>query len=126
MSKATWRPMPVSGNPAQFWLMDIMRVFNGADRAAYARAVISSPQEADAVFEIGSDDGVKVWLNGKQVHVKSGARPVTPASDKVPVRLVKGENTVLMKIAQGSGDWGFCLRVTTPDGTPMRGLSVIQ
>jgi hypothetical protein len=126
MSKATWRPMPVSGSPEQFWLMDIMRVFEGADRVAYARTVISSPQEADAVFEIGSDDGVKVWLNGKQVHAKSDVRPVTPASDKVPVRLAKGENTVLMKIMQGSGDWGFCLRVTTPDGTPMRGLSVIQ
>ena len=125
-AKATWRPMPVSGSPEQFWLMDIMRVFEGVDRVAYARTVITSPQEAEAVFEVGSDDGVKVWLNGRQVHAKSAVRPVTPASDKIAVRLAKGENTVLMKIAQGSGDWGFCLRVTAPDGTPMRGLSVIQ
>lgn len=119
-----WQAVPTSDDAAKPWLMNIQRLLTGNDRVAYVRAVITAKEDADAVLEIGSDDGVKVWFNGKPVHANNAARPVVPASDKVTVRLVKGDNTVLMKITQQANDWGFCLRVTNPDGSPMRGLSV--
>lgn len=121
-----WQPMPISNVPDKPWLVNIGQVFEGTDRVAYVRTVIQSPRDADAVFEIGSDDGVKVWLNGKLVHANNAARAVVQADDKVPVKMIQGENTILMKITQGSSDWGFCLKVTNPDGSPMRGLTVKQ
>lgn len=122
--QAQWQMLPPSEDASSPWLMNIEKLFTGADRVVYARTVITAQNDTDAVFEIGSDDGVKVWLNGQLVHAKNEARPVVPADDKTAVKLVKGDNTVLMKITQQSGNWGFCLRITNPDGSPMRGLIV--
>lgn len=123
-AQAEWTPMTTSGGRSNFWLMDLASVMDGSDRVAYARTVLVSPQETKAILEIGSDDGVKVWLNGQVVHRNNVTRGVTQGEDKVEVQLRQGENALMLKITQGISDWGFCVRVTNPDGTPMRGLSV--
>lgn len=122
----SWRPMPVFADMERPWMMDLLRVIGGTDRVAYVKTTLRSPRAAEAVFEIGSDDGVKVWLNGAVVHshAAGSGRALVPGEDKVSVRLKEGDNAVLMKITQGIGDWGFCLRIVTPDGSPMRGLQV--
>jgi len=123
-AQAQWTPMTTSGGRSNFWLMDLASVMDGSDRVAYARAVLVSPQEIKAILEIGSDDGVKVWLNGQVVHRNNVTRGVTQGEDKVDVQLRQGENELMLKITQGASDWGFCVRVTNTDGSPMRGLSV--
>lgn len=115
----TWKPMPKSDNPDQFWLVNIGKLLSGNNRVAYLRTNLVSEAPIDAVFEVGSDDGVLIWLDGKLIHTKREVRSVTPASDKVNVSLKKGDNPVLVKVVQGSGEWGFCLRVVTPDGKPV-------
>ena len=122
--QAQWQPMSASGGRGNFWLMDLNQAIGGSDRVAYARAIIVSPQETQARFELGSDDGIKVWLNGQLVHSNNALRAVQQGEDKVDVQLRRGENEVLLKITQGGQDWGFCLRVTDLDGSPMRGLRV--
>jgi hypothetical protein len=42
-------------------------------------------QETEALLGIGSDDGVKVWLNGELVHENWIDRGVEPDDDVVPV-----------------------------------------
>ena len=66
-----------------------------------------------------------IWLDGKLIHTNKDVRPVTPASDKVKVRLKKGANPVLVKVVRGSGEWGFCLRVVTQDGKPVNNIQAI-
>jgi len=117
--------MPMSDNQDQFWLVNIGRVLSGNDRVAYLRTNLVSEAQVDAVFEVGSDDGVMIWLDGKLIHTKKEVRPVTPASDKINVSLKKGDNPVLVKVVQGSGEWGFCLRVVTPDGKPVNNIEAI-
>lgn len=87
--------------------------------AAYAYAEITSPSDTDALLKMGSDDGIVAWVNGEKVHAMDAARPVAVDQDVVKVRLKAGSNALLLKILQGSGDWGFCCRVTDPDGRPM-------
>ncbi|MBE3132638.1 MAG: hypothetical protein IMZ55_04135, partial [Acidobacteria bacterium] len=77
---------------------------------AYAFATVDSPRAREAVLAVGSDDGCRIWLNGQVVHNVLAARGVTPDEDLVPVSLKKGENTLLVKVENGSGGWGFCLR----------------
>ena len=43
--------------------------------AAIGKTNINSMREQKAQLEIGSDDGVKVWVNGKLVHANNAARP---------------------------------------------------
>ncbi len=82
----------------------------------YALTYLHAPQDLDAVLAVGSDDGVAVWLNGREVHRLLIGRPYSPRQDRVPVRLQRGSNTLLLKICQGGGPWGFGAHVETPDG----------
>jgi hypothetical protein len=83
--------------------------------AAYALTFIDSPDTREAILLIGSDDGVRVWLNGKLIHSNPAYRGAYPDQDRVHVRLQKGKNTLLMKILQGGGGWGFYARFVDPD-----------
>ncbi|MCG8406392.1 MAG: glycoside hydrolase family 31 protein [Phycisphaerales bacterium] len=89
------------------------------DAVAYAFTYLDAPEDIGASLAIGSDDGVVVWLNGVEVHRNDIGRPYSSKQDRVPVKLKKGVNTLLLKINQGGGDWGFGVHVETPNGRPL-------
>ena len=79
---------------------------------AYAFSRVRSPKEQKAILSVGSNDGVKVYLNGKQVqemHPRTGRWLLTD-NDYVPVTLKKGINNLMLKIDQGTGDFGYVVR----------------
>ena len=82
----------------------------------YALGWVEAPADMPATILLGSDDGVRVWLNEDLVHSNPAYRASEPDLDKVPVRLKKGWNKVLVKIVQGQGAWGFHFRFADPDG----------
>ncbi len=90
--------------------------------AAYVRTRVFSPKEADARLELGSDDAVKAWLNGKLVHANYTNRGLAPRQDIVSVKLREGWNDILLKVVNHEGPWGFSCRVRGPDGGPLDGL----
>ncbi|MEN6333796.1 MAG: hypothetical protein ABFE01_06005, partial [Phycisphaerales bacterium] len=96
----------------------------GDTRVAYFRTKVWSPKEQKARLELGSDDGVKVWINGQLVHQNNAVRPVEPGQDKADVTLKEGYNPVLVKLVQDGGQWAMCLRLRTPDGGKLEGLKV--
>ena len=71
------------------------------------------PEETTTVLGIGSDDSVKVWLNGELVHEhwEENGRGAVPDNDRVPVTFKKGMNHLVLKIQNGGGPWGFCCRL---------------
>jgi hypothetical protein len=73
---------------------------------------------------MGSDDGLKVWLNGRVVHANNAVRPCSPGQDKVKVKLKAGANDLLLKVTQGGGEWSACCRVRSPDGQPLPDATV--
>jgi CubicO group peptidase (beta-lactamase class C family) len=78
---------------------------------AYAFAELSLPAARRGVLGLGSDDAVKVWVNGREVHTRWVARGLEPDSDIVPVSFVEGANRVLVKVQNIEGDWGFTVRL---------------
>ncbi len=90
--------------------------------AAYLRMTITSDNARSAILELGSDDGVKVWLNGELVHANNAARSLRPGEDKVAVELKEGDNTLLLKITQIEGDWGLHARLTDATGQAITGV----
>jgi dienelactone hydrolase len=66
---------------------------------AYAAARIDRTAAGPAQLVIGSVDGIRVWLNGKQVLSRDGHRTLTPDEDSVQVELLAGVNTLLVKTA---------------------------
>ena len=91
---------------------------------AYAHAFIQAAGLTEAELRLGSDDGVKVWLNGSVVWENDVQRGFSADQDRVPVLLGAGWNRLLLKVSNGAGGWEFGARLVGPDGTPLTGLVV--
>jgi CubicO group peptidase (beta-lactamase class C family) len=87
---------------------------------AYAWAQIEMPESQAALFALGSDDAVKVWLNGKRVHENWTKSGMDKDRDIVGLDLVKGTNNLLLKIQNRDGDWGFVCRFVDSNGVAER------
>ncbi|CAN5552059.1 hypothetical protein BH10PLA1_BH10PLA1_10550 [soil metagenome] len=78
---------------------------------AFGYAEIESIHQRETVLRVGSDDGIKIWLNGKLVHTNEVMRGYIAGEDEVPVFLQAGVNKIVIKISQGEGGWGFGVQV---------------
>ena len=90
----------------------------------YAWTTVISPDERKVQLRFGSDDQGKVRLNGKEVFAHTRASVAQVDRDIIPVTLKPGKNTVLVKVCQEAGDWGFYLRITDTDGKPFDDLLI--
>lgn len=93
-------------------VVDLIRhVGYGEYATAYAWARIDMPAETSALLGIGSDDAVKVWLNGELVHENWANRAAREDDDLVPVKFRAGPNYLLLKVQNGRELWGFACRL---------------
>ena len=122
-AKAKWKPMPVGGvNPKLPYLLDFYEHFAKENCVVYIRTRVWSPAAQQALLEFGSDDGAKVWLNGKLVVDNRKPRGFKAAEDKATVALKKGWNTLLAKVWNGGLYWNAALRLRKPGGGRLEGL----
>lgn len=124
--EVSWRPIAAGTHPQQPWLVELDKdpSLAGNNRVAYLYTRVSSPREQKARLELGSDDGVKVWLNGRLVHANNVERPAAPGQDRADVTLIEGQNLVLVKLTQAGGQWALCLRFRDADGGRLDGLKI--
>jgi len=85
------------------------------ESASYAHVYIHSPTTRLAKLFMGSDDGIKVWLNSVNVYSNDRYGGWNPDDFEVDVRLEEGWNQLLCKISQGGGDYQFSVRFTDLD-----------
>ncbi|MCA9290773.1 MAG: hypothetical protein KDA25_06570 [Phycisphaerales bacterium] len=118
-----WAPVP----PATIrdpGIVDLLKVYGGDHRCAYARTIVHASAAQTVRLELGSDDGVRVWLNDVLVHDRDVARGFTLNEDVVVLPLRAGDNVLMLKITQGSGDWQFGARLRAADGFPIHDVAV--
>ncbi|MBY0525423.1 MAG: protein kinase [Gemmataceae bacterium] len=77
--------------------------------SAFGYAVIESASDRETTLLVGSDDGIVIWLNGSKVHEARLNRQWKADSDRVPVRLRKGSNPILIRCDNTIGLWGFSI-----------------
>jgi putative membrane-bound dehydrogenase-like protein len=90
----------------------------GANSASYLYAEVDSPDAQDAQLLLGTDDGAVLWVNSREAFRYDGTRAAAPAQSTVPVRLARGKNTILLKIANGNNPHGAYF--TLLSGTEVR------
>ncbi len=117
-----WRRVSAPAAGSQPAIVDLMGPLGGSQRVAYLRTRIHSSQKQPARLELGSDDGIKAWLNGAVVHANKVDRGLAPGQDTAPVTLNEGWNVLLLKITQGDGGWAACARLRKPDGSKLTGV----
>ncbi len=97
----TWTPKPDFADGAPHELGDT------PNAAVYLFRELQAPSAREMLVSLGSDDGLKVWLNGELVHSKDVPRGVAPDQDFVTLRLREGENHLLLKVSNLAGPAAF-------------------
>jgi hypothetical protein len=110
------------GNGYSDWIAELDRFYKEKNAVAYLKTDIHSATEQQARFFIGSDDGVKVWLNGTVVHENNIQRGLNPDEDQFEITLSEGWNTCLVKVTKGEGGWGMAAAICDLSGKPLEGL----
>jgi hypothetical protein len=111
-------------------LVNFIDIFGKKENVVgYAWSELIAPKDGLAMLKVGSDDGVKVWLNHELVLSNHAHRGAAPDQENVAVKLKKGSNRCLVKVEQGTGDWGFYFRfgelLPAVDGESITGLKNI-
>jgi len=111
-----WQRAPIGEQGFSTFTVQFDRIYGGENRVAYMKTRFQSNSERAAILEIGSDDGVKVWLNVELVHALKIARGFNPGEDKVNVKIKNGWNDLLLKITQGMGGWEASVCIVDENG----------
>ena len=82
------------------------------DHIIYGSILLDTPKEQETTMFVGSDDAVKVWLNGELVHQALVHRGSGDYQDFFPITLKQGKNALLVAVDNRghgafSGFFGF-------------------
>ncbi|HNS21970.1 MAG TPA: C25 family cysteine peptidase [Sedimentisphaerales bacterium] len=115
----TWTAYSASGGYVDFESQTDSKDYG----ACYAFASVTAETACSCQMWMGYDDGAKVWLNGNVVIDDNRYGGYTPDRTKVNVSLKKGQNRLLVKVTQWTGDHGFSLRFCKANGGEVAGLT---
>ena len=119
------RPIPAQADPKEIlprWrsevsdlggYLDLAECFDGAEHiSAYALAYVYAEADQKVILWVGSDDDIRLWLNGRLIHENPITRGPAPDQDRVPGPLRRGWNTVLAKVVNRTHLYGLYLRLS--------------
>lgn len=107
------------------WEVNLEATYGAMDFcAAYLRTRVWSASEQEVQLEMGSDDGIKAWLNGKLVYDQWSESGAAPRQKLVKVKLAKEWNDLMVKVVDQQGGWVGACRIRKPDGTALEGLKI--
>lgn len=118
---------PVSGGRQVAWkqMPRGLRFFNFRaafgdvdDTSSYAFFRLECSRKQQAMLLVGSDDGVKVWHNGRAVWTNDISRAALPLQDVVYLDLEPGSNDLLFRVRNLTGETGLYIHYRTLDKIP--------
>lgn len=77
---------------------------------AYLYREVHAEANVDFDVEMGSDDGLKLWVNGRLLIDADVPRGLNVQDHQLALPLKKGRNEILVKVTQGVGAWEFQMR----------------
>ena len=78
------------------------------DHSSYALITLeSATAQSDVNMRAGSDDSIKIWLNGEVVHNNPIDRGAQDYQDRFTVDLKEGDNLLLVKVSELAGGWSM-------------------
>jgi CubicO group peptidase (beta-lactamase class C family) len=92
-------------------LLDLTKVFAKKDTmVAYGYTEIEAGVASKQFMTVGSDDAIRIWLNGKLIHDTWIFRGLAQDDDQITLDLKPGRNRLLVKVLNAWGGWGFVCR----------------
>ena len=78
------------------------------DHSSYALITLESvTAQSNVTMQAGSDDSIKIWLNGEVVHNNPMDRGAEDFQDRFKVDLKEGDNLLLVKVSELRGWWSM-------------------
>ena len=75
--------------------------------ATYLYRTITAPTRRSMTMSLGSDDAIKVWVNGKLILESDAPRPAAADQNTATAELGEGLNDLLVKITNYGGEHAF-------------------
>ena len=111
-NKLKWKEgeiTPTGGNNVNDVLVKIKHAVGDVDdHCSYAVTnAVSKQAKKGVTARVGSDDSIKVWLNGDDVHTNKVDRGAGDFQDTFDVNLKKGGNVLVVKVCEKGGGWSM-------------------
>lgn len=103
-----WKPIDYLGNRS-LDLNQFCPEGDGVRKVVYLATTLTASEDFVLPVGMGSDDGLRVWLNGTLLVDIDVLRGLDPADHKVPLALRKGVNHLLVKVSNNQGAFEFQL-----------------
>jgi len=105
---------PAEASPFDSGTLDIAALLGisgpAVDRAAaYLYREIQCSEARSVSIACGSDDGLRLWLNGELLVDHAEMRALNPYDERVTLSLRPGRNHLLAKVTNLGGPWSFAL-----------------
>jgi uncharacterized protein (DUF362 family) len=99
--------------------IDLRSYFDKERRiVSYAFAYFDAPADQQAEFWLGSDEAMKIWLNGELVYDYNSTRTFSDDDfylEKIKTNIKAGENRLLVKTLHKYGNYDFSLNICEPE-----------
>jgi HEAT repeat protein len=117
-----WQRAPGSPDLSRPGEVDLGSIVRGDHCVVYLKTQVYVPAAQTVRLLIGTDDGIKLWVNGELVHANNAVRGLTPDQDRAKASLRQGWNELRAKITQHTAGCGLILRFRTEAGAEVSGL----
>ena len=115
-----WRLLPRIFNDGRLRLGAVQRP--NVSTVSYLRIDLEAKRPTIAALRLGTNCAYRVWLRGKLVFSRSVRRPFRADQDALGLKLQRGRNALLVKVAATDVSPEIMLRLTAPKGGPLRGV----
>lgn len=100
--------------------VDLVTLFgNKENTVVYAATSFNLPTAQTITIRIGSDDAHKSWVDDQFLGTAELTRSAYEGNDRFSIALDAGKHTLLLKIAQRSGDWACVVDAADSEGWPI-------
>jgi tetratricopeptide (TPR) repeat protein len=122
--ESRWRVIDQRGSVPALELDEYFYPFSW--NVAYLLTYIESPKEQPLTLELTSTDPIKVWINDREVFANREVRHARHRQFRIPLRLRRGHNKLLIKSCQRTGSWRVGAWLAKEDGTPVKLATTVK
>ena len=109
---ANWEAVPDS-KPGAVLKLELGEAGKSDFMTRYVRSELRVAESAMAYLDLGSDDGVTVWVNQRKVHENIVLRGANIEDDRVSFHLRSGANVIAFRVNNATGAWRLQTRIRT-------------
>lgn len=95
------------------WSDGLSHLLQGEHAAIYVHRTVTTKDPMQLRISLGSDKSIELWFNKKKVFSKDLTREVRSDQEIITLNLNKGENHIVLKLANDTGSYSFYFRAYT-------------